>query len=46
MGSLADAERHRLLARVREFVEQVVAPVAADLDRRARPEDCFSWEIV
>lgn len=46
MGSLTDAERHRLLARVREFTEQVVAPVAADLDRRARPEDCFSWEIV
>src|SRR4029079_17944619 len=35
-----------LLARVRTFVSEVVAPRAADLDRQERPEDCFSWEIV
>ncbi len=39
-------EQRRLLERVREFVAQSVAPVAADLDRRPNPEDCFSWEIV
>jgi alkylation response protein AidB-like acyl-CoA dehydrogenase len=35
-----------LLDRVREFVREVVAPRAADLDRRTDPEDSFSWEIV
>jgi alkylation response protein AidB-like acyl-CoA dehydrogenase len=30
----------------REFVASAVAPVAAELDRRTNPEDCFSWEIV
>src|SRR5215211_4383269 len=30
----------------RTFVAEVVAPVAADLDRRPNPEDCFSWDIV
>ena len=30
----------------RAFVAEVVAPVAADLDRRPNPEDCFSWDIV
>lgn len=28
------------------FGAEVVAPVAAGLDRRPNPEDCFSWEIV
>ncbi|HYM92345.1 MAG TPA: acyl-CoA dehydrogenase family protein [bacterium] len=36
----------RLLEGVREFVAQAVVPVAAELDRRPHPEDCFSWEIV
>jgi len=30
----------------RTFVADVVAPVAADLDRQTNPEDCFSWDIV
>ncbi len=30
----------------RKFVRDVVAPVAADLDRHPNPEDCFSWDIV
>jgi alkylation response protein AidB-like acyl-CoA dehydrogenase len=30
----------------RKFVTEVIAPVAADLDRNAAPEDCFSWDIV
>jgi alkylation response protein AidB-like acyl-CoA dehydrogenase len=28
------------------FGAEVVGPVAAELDARAKPEDCFSWEIV
>ena len=39
-------EQRGRLDRVREFVARAVAPVAADLDRRPNPEDCFSWEIV
>ena len=30
----------------RRFGDQVVAPVAAELDRKPSPEDGFSWEIV
>jgi alkylation response protein AidB-like acyl-CoA dehydrogenase len=30
----------------RKFVSEVVAPVCADLDRQANPEDCFSWDII
>ena len=30
----------------RKFVTEVIAPVAADLDRNVAPEDCFSWDIV
>ena len=30
----------------RKFVAEVIAPVAADLDRNVAPEDCFSWDIV
>ncbi len=30
----------------RRFGAEVVTPIAAELDRRAKPEDCFSWEIV
>ncbi len=39
-------DQRRLIETVREFVAQVVVPVAAELDRRPNPEDCFSWEIV
>ena len=34
------------VAVARRFGAEVVAPVAAELDRRPNPEDCFSWEIV
>jgi alkylation response protein AidB-like acyl-CoA dehydrogenase len=30
----------------RKFAAEVIAPVAADLDRNVAPEDCFSWDIV
>lgn len=30
----------------RKFVAASVAPVAADLDRKTNPEECFSWDIV
>jgi alkylation response protein AidB-like acyl-CoA dehydrogenase len=30
----------------RQFVAEVVAPIAATLDRQTNPEDCFSWDIV
>jgi alkylation response protein AidB-like acyl-CoA dehydrogenase len=30
----------------RAFVADVIAPVASDLDRNTKPEDCFSWDIV
>jgi alkylation response protein AidB-like acyl-CoA dehydrogenase len=34
------------VAVARRFGTEVVAPVAAELDRMPNPEDCFSWEIV
>lgn len=40
------AEQRRVKELVREFVNRVVVPVAAELDQRSRPEDCFSWQIV
>lgn len=39
-------DQRRLIETVREFVAQAVIPVAAELDRRPNPEDCFSWAIV
>lgn len=30
----------------RKFAMEVIAPVAADLDRNVAPEDCFSWDVV
>ena len=30
----------------REFAQNVVAPVAAALDKHVNPEDCFSWDLV
>ena len=35
-----------ILEVTRRFGAEVVAPVAAELDARPNPEDCFSWEIV
>ena len=35
-----------ILDTVRRFNEEVVAPVADDLDRRTNPEDCFSWDVI
>jgi alkylation response protein AidB-like acyl-CoA dehydrogenase len=35
-----------IVERARRFGAEVVSPVAAELDARHRPEDCFSWEIV
>lgn len=39
-------EQRQLRDVVREFVRRCVIPVAAELDSRADPQDCFSWEIV
>lgn len=39
-------DQRAILDTVRRFNEAVVAPVAADLDRKDNPEDCFSWDIV
>jgi len=41
-----NTEQQQLVQLVQQFVARTVAPVAADLDRRADPEDCFSWQIV
>lgn len=35
-----------IIAIARRFGVEVVAPMAAELDARPNPEDCFSWEIV
>ena len=46
-GIFVETEMQRtMLETVRRFNEAVVEPVAADLDRRDDPADCFSWEIV
>jgi alkylation response protein AidB-like acyl-CoA dehydrogenase len=37
---------NELLEVTKRFGAEVVAPVAAELDSRPNPEDCFSWEIV
>lgn len=39
-------DRANWIKQARQFVERSVLPRAAELDRNARPEDCFSWEIV
>ncbi len=38
--------QRRLTELAREFVRRAVIPVAAQLDERVDPEECFSWEIV
>ncbi len=40
------ADQRRVRELVRKFVIRVVLPVAAELDQRPNPEDCFSWQIV
>lgn len=40
------AEQREMLETTRRFAREVVAPVAAELDRRESPADCFSWDIV
>jgi alkylation response protein AidB-like acyl-CoA dehydrogenase len=40
------ADQRAILETVRRFVDEVVAPAAAELDRRPDPADCFSWEII
>src|SRR5687768_16565243 len=35
-----------ILEITRRFGAEVVAPVAAELDAKPNPEECFSWEIV
>ena len=46
-GIFVETEDQRaILETVRRFVEVAVEPVAADLDRRENPAECFSWEIV
>lgn len=42
----SESERREILQTVRRFVQEVVEPVAADLDSRPDPADCFSWDIV
>jgi alkylation response protein AidB-like acyl-CoA dehydrogenase len=39
-------EQRRMLETVRRFVEDEVAPRAAELDARRDPAESFSWEIV
>ena len=41
-----DSRQASVLDTVRRFNAEVVAPVAAELDAKRHPEDCFSWEIV
>ena len=46
-GIFVETEEQRaILETVRRFNQAVVKPVAADLDRRNDPADCFSWDIV
>ena len=46
MAELSNQEREQILRTTRRFVQEVVLPVAAELDRRPDPAECFSWEIV
>lgn len=41
-----DPEHLEMLETTRRFAREVVTPVAADLDGRSDPADCFSWDIV
>jgi len=44
--TVGTAERRAILETVRRFVEDEVTPVAAGLDARPDPAECFSWRIV
>ncbi|MDH3420712.1 MAG: acyl-CoA/acyl-ACP dehydrogenase [Gammaproteobacteria bacterium] len=41
-----DEFQESVLDTVRRFNAEVVAPVAAELDARQNPDDCFSWDII
>jgi len=41
-----DEFQEAILDTVRRFNDEVVAPVAGELDRRTDPADCFSWDII
>ncbi len=41
-----NADQRAILETVRRFVDDVVTPVAGELDRKPDPADCFSWEII
>ncbi len=41
-----NGERQAMVRTVRQFANEVVAPVAAELDQQPNPEDCFSWDMV
>ena len=41
-----DEFQESVLDTVRRFNAEVIAPVAAELDAKEDPEDCFSWEII
>ena len=43
---IVDEFQEAVLDTVRRYVDEVVRPVAADLDRNADPADSFSWDIV
>ena len=43
---VVDEFQEAVLDTVRRYVDEVVRPVAADLDRNTDPEDSFSWDIV
>ena len=45
-GAGLSSDQRTLLETTRRFGERVVAPVAAELDSHADPEDSFSWDIV
>lgn len=46
MTYLLAPEQRAMVETTRRFAREVVAPVAAELDRRPDPAECFSWEIV
>lgn len=45
-GLKPSPDQASILETTRRFARDVVAPVAAELDKRPNPEDCFSWDIV
>lgn len=45
-GASLSSDQQALLEITRRFGNDVVAPVADELDRRTDPAECFSWDIV